>query len=63
MPNESSAATTGRDPAEVRAANWKPFVLLRTVIEQSPSSLRTEALIVLARLQQRVEDAEALGDA
>lgn len=51
-----------RDPATIRASKWKPFVLLRTVIEQSPSSLRTEALIVLEQLEERVTDAEKLGD-
>ena len=59
MTDRSHAAS---DPYEARAAKWQPFVLLRIVIEQSPSSLVTEALIVLAQLEERVTQAEALGD-
>jgi hypothetical protein len=55
--------TESRLTAEQRAANWPTFDLLRTVIDQSPSSLRTEALIKLDQLEARVTEAEALGDA
>lgn len=48
--------------AEARAAKWQTFVLLRTVIDQSTSSLRTEALIKLAQLEERVTDAERVDD-
>lgn len=53
---------TRQPNADERAAKWETFALLRTVIEQSSSSLRTEALIKLDELQERVRDAEALGD-
>jgi len=48
------------------AAKWPTFALLRTVIEQSQSSLVTEALIKLDVLEAdiaRLREAEALGDA
>lgn len=56
-----STSPVGDDVAE-RAARWKTFVLLRTVIEQSTSSLRSEALVKLAQLEERVTAAEELGD-
>ncbi len=57
---------TSPDAAHVRAAKWDTFALLRTVIEQSASSLRTEALIKLEQLQDHaftVGYAAALDDA
>ena len=51
------------DQVVERAAKWPTFALLRTVIAQSSSSLRSEALVKLAQLEERVTDAEALGDA
>ena len=57
------------DPVAKRVEVWwerGPFDLLRTVIDVSPSSLRTEALIVVERLERdiaRLREAEALGDA
>jgi hypothetical protein len=50
------------DEYQARADRWETFALLRTVIDQSTSSLRTEALLKLAELEQRVTDAESLGD-
>lgn len=58
-----------RDPIAARVEWWwknGPFELLRTVISQSPSSLRTEALLTVERLEadvERLREAEALGDA
>ena len=51
---------TAQPTAIERAAKWETFTLLRTVIEQSPSSLRTEALIKLEQLEERVREAEVL---
>lgn len=58
----SSAASVPPDEYEARAAKWDTFILLRTVIEQTTSSMRTEALIKLAQLEERVKNAEAQGD-
>lgn len=64
MPNLGHRTTPdGSLTAEQRAAKWDTFILLRTVLEQSASSLRTEALLKLDELETRVREAEALGDA
>lgn len=64
--NSGNPPRTELDTHEDRASAWRPFVLLRTVIEQSSSSLVTEALITLDKLEadiERLREAEALGDA
>jgi hypothetical protein len=62
MMDGRSSLIPAPDRIAARAAKWETFALLRTVIEQSPSSLRSEALLKLAQLQERVTAAEELGD-